>query len=139
MIRKYTQADSIHVDGGWNFYTYTTLVPDSNLEDLPDTTINSISYRRFQSSKQISTNDGTKTSIFIGYLRCDKKGTIFQYDKAFSEKKECPLVMYEVKIIPNATWLKAEFEFTSDKLTPHELKVFSVWEKYARENPVKKE
>ncbi len=138
LLRKYIQDDTVHIDGGWNFYAYTQLVPDYNPENLPDTIINNISYKRFKRSRKVSTEDGEKTSIFIGYLRCDKKSSIFQFDKAFSEKMGCPLVMFESKIIPKTTWVKAQLEFASDKLTPEELKVFSAWEKYAKKNPVTK-
>lgn len=138
LIKSYFQDDSVHVEGGWNFYAYNQLVPNYNPEALPDTTIDGVAFKRFKRSRKFSTEEGEKESIFIGYLRCDKKGTIFQFDKAFSEKIGCPLIKYEAKIIPDMTWLKAEFEYVNENLTPTEQKIFAAWEKYAKKNPVKK-
>lgn len=138
LLRQYTQDDSVHIDGGWNFYSYTPLVPDYNPETLTDTTMYGVTYNRFKRSRTILNDDCKKISVFIGYLRCDKKGSIFQFDKAFGEKMGCPLVMYEAKIIPDITWIKNELEFVADKLSPEELKVFATWEKFARKNQVTK-
>jgi hypothetical protein len=139
LLRKYTQEDSTHVDGGWNFYAYRNFMPVDGLEELTDTISDGITYKRIRSNRTFKTDKGPTQSELIGYLRCDKKGTIFTLDRAFSEKIGCPLTKAETKSFPQKFWFSIELEFASDKLTQAELKVFSIWEKYAKENPVKKE
>ena len=61
---------------------------------------------------------------------------IFHLDKTFDEKFECPLVRYDY-YSPNYPQFNTWLEFTSNKLSSKEQKVFEAWERNANSDPVK--
>jgi len=73
----------------------------------------------------------------LAYLRCDKKNSIFHYDRAFDEKMGCPVTRIEFRDEDIKAFAVGEMEFVRDKLTAEELKVFAAWERNAKLNPVK--
>ncbi|MBL7745418.1 MAG: hypothetical protein JNN00_18255 [Chitinophagaceae bacterium] len=87
--KKYTQPDSIEGRTGWNFYAYRDMAVTEQPLNLSDTVIDRIRYQRV---RFINNGDGVSNPVRIGYLRCDKKGTMFQFDKRFSEQRGCPMV-----------------------------------------------
>lgn len=138
ILKKYTQPDSEAVFSGWNFYRYWDTQISEPLQNLPDTTINKIIYKRVKMINTINSEKGKWRHIKIGYFRCDKRGTIFQYDKRLSEKIGCPMVMYHDLPDPHNKYSSLyQIEFVTDTLTPEELKVFAAWERNAKRNPVK--
>lgn len=138
LLKKYLQEDSVHVDGGWNFYAYRNFMPSDGLETLPDTIIKGIKYSRVIKRSEFKHKGEEFKSSLIGYLRCDQKGTIVTLDRAFSEKMGCPLTRVETRSTPEKFSFITELDFASKTLTKEELKVFSAWEKYAKENPAQK-
>ncbi len=130
-IRKYTQADSIGISGGWNFY-YPRNSDTQSYQFISDTVINEILFKRVK----LIQKSGLNITTGIGYLRCDKKGTMFQDDREFSTKVGCPLVRVDATSKKYGS-LSHRIDFLRDSLTPEELKVFAAWERNAKLNPVK--
>lgn len=131
--RKYTQPDSVGIIGGWNFY-YPRSIRVQSYQPLRDTIIEGIEYKRMNLLQSLRVNQSVST---IGYFRCDKKGTIFQFDKTFSDKIGCPLVRVDETLVQKGS-LSRRINFLRNSLTPQEFKVFAAWEKFAKENPVLK-
>lgn len=132
VIKRYTQPDSLNVPGGSTFYVPRDVPVTEPPIDLSDTLIGRTLYRRV---KFINKANNT---VMIGYLRCDKRGTLFQYYKLYGKMSGCPLV--RIDDLPTSQYpipTSAQVEFVSDTLTAYELKVFSAWERNAINNPVK--
>ena len=132
--KKYTLPDSV-TGKVWNFYTYHKIWPPETISFLPDTIINSVLNKRIKSTVIDST--GSLEEIDIGYIRCDKKNSIFHIDRGLDEKIGCPVTKIEFINPKTKRDYYAEIVFLADKLTPEELMVFDAWEKNAKQNPVK--
>ncbi len=137
IMDKYTQPDSVEIrgTGGWRFYARNDLPKTEPLIYLTDTLIAGVIFKRI---RIINSND-ENNPVIIGYLHCDKKNSIFKFDKALSEKMGCPMVRFDYLPSPkNPVPTSAKIEFVSDSLTKEELQVFEAWEKNAKKYPVKK-
>ena len=137
ILNKYSQADTMEIPGlgGWRFYASHDLNAIESPRFLADTTINYIVYKRVQ---LIVKGKNTLTTV-IGYLRCDKKGTMFQIDKNFSKKMGCPMVRVDYLASPqDPLSVSTEIVFINDSLSKAELKVFEAWEKNMKKYPVSK-
>lgn len=137
ILDKYTQADTAEIRGlgGWSFYKDHNMSIVDSPQILPDTIINSIIYNKYQVFLKVSNN----LRPVVIYLRCDKKGTIFLFDKKLSEKLGCPIVRIDYLPTPqNPNPVSSEIVFLRDSLNQEELKVFDVWEKNIKKFPVNK-
>jgi hypothetical protein len=135
ITKKYYQPDSISVDGGWNFYGNNNFNYKDAPENLADTIINGISYKRVKFNRSL----GNESLITIGYFRCDKKGSMFQFYKPYSEKIGCPMVkVYDFPVRKLQGPILTEVDFLSDTLSLQEQKIFEAWERNAKQNPVGK-
>jgi hypothetical protein len=135
LINKFPQPDSFGVSG-WSFYIQDDISATEPPQELSDTIIREITYKRY---KFINKTKDNGEQIHIAYSRCDKKGTLFQFDKKFSDKVGCPVVRVDLFAIPlNRYSLSKEVEFISHALTDEEMKVFDAWERNAKMNPVNK-
>ena len=137
VLDKYSQPDTAAIKGlgGWAFYKDHDMGIVGSLESLPDTSIYNYVHKRYQVILKASNN--LRPSVF--YLRCDKKGTVFQFDRALSEKLGCPIV--RIDFLPshlNPTPVSSEIVFLRDSLTKEEQKVFKAWEKNLKKYPVNK-
>jgi len=136
ILDKYTQADTAEIKGlgGWSFYREHKLNVDS-LKFLSDTTLDNIVYRRVQIL--LNVNDILRPTLI--YLRCDKKGTVFLFDKNLSEKLDCPIVRIDyLPTSKNPSPVSSEIVFIKDSLTKEEQRVFEAWEKNMKKYPVGK-
>jgi len=88
MIRKYSLNDTIQISGGWNFKFKRRLEYQGSPEYLTDTVVDQINYKR----ARLLTKAGNNPYFIDCYFRCDKKGTIFNYDPGLSKMIRCPLV-----------------------------------------------
>lgn len=137
ILDKYTQSDTavLRGRGGWAFYKNHDMGIVGSMQSLPDTTINSFVHKRYQVILKASGN--LRPSVF--YLRCDKKGTVFQFDKVLSEKLGCPIIRIDFLPSPrNPTPVSSEIVFLRDSLSKEELKVIRAWEKNLKKYPVNK-
>jgi hypothetical protein len=138
LAEQFTKPDSIQTSGVWNFYASTAKNMPDSINPMTDTTIKNINYKR--KMLVYFDKDSAKTPFyFIGYFRCDKKGTMFQLEKSLSEKVGCPMVRSDG--LPNPRRprpLQLEVKYEADHLTPEEMKVFDAWEKYAKAHSVVK-
>ena len=139
LIKKYIQADSTPVSGGWNFYAQRDWPGQLTPVSLSDTLIDNIVYKRIQVIKEPDSTQQNK-KIWIGYLNCDRKNTLFMFDKSLSKTTGCPIVRFDEQPLPEFVFrpVSAQIEFISDTLSNDELKVFNAWEKNAKNNPVSK-
>ena len=137
ILDRYSQGDTAEIKGlgGWSFYKSHNLDIVGSPQQLSDTLVKGITYRRLGLNLKAQFGQST----VIGYLRCDKKGTMFQFDKDFGEKVGCPLVRIDYFPFPNApTGTSDELLFIRDSLTKEELKVFDAWKKNMNKYPIKK-
>jgi hypothetical protein len=129
LIKEYTQADSVPVVGGWNFYIQRDLPGQKPVIYLSDTTIESIIYKRIKLEED-------KGNTTIGYLRCDKKKSVFRFDNALSKNLGCPIVRMD--LIPKEGLVYGSFSssivFVKDTLSAYEIRVFNAWEIKAKKN-----
>lgn len=132
IIKKYAGVDSFTIDGGWNFYSERDIEYSGIPVILSDTVVDKVNYKRIS----FSTKMGLHNSVSIGFFRCDKKSTMFKFDKSYSDKLGCPCVkVYDYP--KQGRGMSREINFLSDTLSENELKVFAAWEKNAKDNPVK--
>lgn len=135
LINKFPEPDSSGAPG-WSFYIQNDISSTEPPQKLSDTVIREITYKRY---KFINKTKDNGEQVHIAYSRCDKKGTLFQFDKKFSDKIGCPIVRVDLFAIPlNRYSLSKEIEFISNTLTEEEIKVFNAWERNARKYPVNK-
>ncbi len=128
-LKIYTQADTAYTVGGWNFYGPREWQVMEPLTDLPDTLIDNIKYSRVLFCARYAKD----TLQEIAYLRCDRKGTLFELHKDFSRRKGCPAVRIEGIITPRNLYpISSTIDFTRDQLTPQEEKIFDAWERNTR-------
>lgn len=148
IIKKFTQSDTALVPGGWNFYLPIDKIPPVQPPELlADTILEGVTYKRvkivcdsttFYDDSSGKLVERKVPQVEVLYMRCDKKGTLFQLRKPLSEKLGCPIVRQD--ILPSlyvARPLSSQIHFLSETLTPEEIKVFDAWEKNAKMNPVK--
>ena len=137
ILDKYIQEDTVEIKGlgGWSFYRSRNLNITDSLRRLSDTTINNIVYGRVQ----LILKSSNRLLTPIAYLRCDKKGTTFLFDKNLSEKLGCPIVrLHNLPTSKNPKPVSTEIVFVRDSLSKAELKVFHAWEKNLKKYPVNK-
>jgi len=136
ILYSYTQPDSAELQGkgGWRFYA-KNYIKYTDLLSIADTTIKNIKYKRIKYTEQV----GKYRILTIGYLRCDKKGSIFQIDGNITEQIGCPMVRTDQ--VRNNEILyptSEEIVFIRDSLSTGEKKVFDAWEKNLKKYPVNK-
>lgn len=135
ILDSYIQADTaiLRGKGGWQFYGEDN-IQYSDLSYLSDTIIDNINYKRV---KFIELSNGKEINI-IGYLCCDRKGTMFQIGKNITNLTGCPMVKYEQIPSDGILYLTSdEIVFERDSLTDNELQIFRVWQKNETKFPVK--
>ena len=140
LLKIYSSADRAELIG-WDFTYYRgekkTQITRP-VEALPDTTIENILFKRY---KIFFLNNNPTNPVelgVMGYARCNKRGTLFDYGISLGTVQACPITRMDY-MVTKADPLPLSFqtEFVSDTLSQEELKVFAAWEKYAKENPVK--
>jgi hypothetical protein len=130
-------SDAANESGGWDIYGVKPPYPAKFAIPLLDTLIGGITYQRFANDTTYYSEGGEAETVFyIDYLRCDKKGVFFKFNKK-RDSLLCPIVIRESRSRERQSIIIRELEFLSRKLTPEEEKVFAAWEKYAKEHPVK--
>lgn len=128
-IFKTGPIDSLESNGGWNFHGDIPVHFKSDPEFVADTTINNIIFKRVTFKHEIHKRDYITTA----YLRCDKKETMFNFYKSFSEKMDCPVIKTYTRVVNEIPQpLYSEIDFIADTLTQYQLKVFDTWERNAR-------
>jgi|GEM_PF-2084665 len=106
-----------------------------NGKNLADTTINNKSYSRFRFEEYRKKANFPKIKFIITlYLDCQSKTTI-KFFKWFSESRGCPVVRYDEQFDGNFVYF--ELNTIKKTFTSQEKKAFDIWEKYAKEHPVK--
>lgn len=132
ILRKFKRTDSADYSGGWNFVNRTPR-PIENFNQLPDTTINTIQYKRYE--VVYAFNDARFKGI--GWFRCDKKPTYFQIDTELSNKVGCPLTYFRFHPIQNSnSGIDLQVNFTSTQFPHSVARVFEAWKKNERLYPV---
>lgn len=131
-IKQYIQPDSLGVPGGSVFYVALDVRVTEPVQNMTDTSIDGVAYQR------VKFINNAENVVKIGYLRCDKKGTLFQFFKAFSEKRGCPMVRFDdMPTVKYPVSASGQVEFIANSLTSEELKVFAAWERNAKLSPIK--
>lgn len=141
IVKKYTQPDSLKIEGGWNFYAPFELPKASPPQILADTIIDGVNYKRLSLFYYYKNRIDSIPRIVesMGYFRCDKSGTMFKLDITYSKKMGCPLVRLDYHLSEDEKIRSSsQVEFVRNTLTSEELKVFNAWEKNAKNNPVSK-
>ena len=138
----YTQADSVPVGGGWDFYYHPAPKKVINTLPMPDTIINNKVYKRACSSVNPSEGSSSESEVRkIYYFDCSRKNSMFTIDYNISKLADhCPLV--RIDYLPykgGSKYMNISFiDFMADSLTGNEIKVFNAWKKNMKEKPVKK-
>ena len=141
LIKKYSQPDSVPVFSGWNFYNFENIPASGPSQILPDTNIDGKDYKRYRFVNRHKKDSLTLNDVTIAYADCKKKGTMFQYDKQFSEETGCPLIRMDKYFDGSKgpfTNISAVLLFDRNSLTQKEIEIFKKWEQYAKDNPVYK-
>lgn len=136
IIHKAILPDSLMLDYGWSFYSERAPKIQGIPEQLSDTIIDEVYYKR---AKFIYTWHDPKKNFLVGYFRCNGKGDKFSLEKEYSRKLNCTMVKYfDFKAGRVNPFASKEVNFISDTLTAKELKVFSAWEKNMFKYSIKK-
>lgn len=137
IIDKYKLPDTAVMKGvgGWPFYRNMELELVSPINPLADTVINKVIYGRAQF--QIKTNGFLVTAV--SYQRCDRKGSVFQFDKNLGKKLGCPITRIDfLPSLENPMPISSTIDFIKDNLTNDERKIFNSWEKNIKKYPAYK-
>lgn len=138
----YTQADSVPVGGGWNFYYHPAPKKIMNKLPMSDTIIDNKVYKRACSSPSSSEGNSPENEVRkIYYFDCSRKNSMFTINYNISKLFDnCPLV--RIDYLPDKSgdnFMAMTFiDFLADSLTENEVKVFNAWKKNMKEKPVKK-
>lgn len=126
ILDSYSFKDTTAIRGGWNFREPRSWPRQGAPVFIADTIIDNVVYKRIKMIKE--------TTEWIGYLRCDKEGTVFMYDIDLSKSLGCPIVRVDQVPTDQDEFraVSSTIEFLADKLTPEEQKVFRVWRKRTR-------
>jgi hypothetical protein len=136
IFKKARLPDSLMKDYGWSFYSEKIRQIQGTPEEMKDTIIDNVTYKR---AKFHFMYDDPKRTFIIGYFRCDGKGEMFSLEKAHSRKLNCTMTKFsEFPIGKTNPFATIELEFLSDTLTEREVKVFEAWKKNAEKGPVSK-
>lgn len=131
--KSYWQPDTLYIDGGWNFYGAKNSIMLDPPEDLEDTIINSIHYKRV---KFTTAEKKARGSYAVGYIRCDRGRSMFSSEKLYSDSINCMMEKIEsFNGKTNNKEIATGIEFIRDFLNANEIKVFDTWEQYAKKNP----
>lgn len=136
LLDQYKLADTSELkgSGGWAFYKDINIEIVGPRTYLRDTIIDGIFYKRIH----FNVKEGDFISPTVYYLRCDKKGSLFKFNKSLSKEFGCPIVRVDyLKTTENLTPSSSELVFVRNSLSKEENKVFDVWEKNIKEYPVK--
>lgn len=145
IIDKYLQPDSGRNKRGWDFFNKESIFNLETSEELSDTTIGQVKYKRIKSHQIVEITNPEEQKHFgkeqiqirIGYLNCGLVSVLFSMDKTLLKKYGCPVVRLDMVSPSNNIIVIVEREIVSDKLTNDELNVFKAWKKNALENPVR--
>jgi hypothetical protein len=137
IIDKYILPDTAVMRGlgGWPFYRKWNVSITGPLKTLTDTTINMVTFKRVQ--LPIISNGFFVT--IIAYQRCDKIGSVFQFDINLGDKLKCPIT--RIDYLPSSVDpipISSEINFLRDGLTEREHKIFRQWEKNIKRYPASK-
>lgn len=130
--------DSLKHSASW-LYFYKNKEPYiKDYRFTTDTVINNKTYKRVIATEMVDCTDGKK-HLFTetGFLLCERKGTMFNLDNLLYDSLGCPMVMYQQDIEGVSGVFSKEIEQIDRPLTKFERKIFAVWERNARKNPVK--
>ena len=132
LIQKYNFEDTtVRKVGGWGFHHKRVHDYIREPQKLPDTTLNGITYQRLNLDRII---EGEKTNSLF-YFQCNAPTRIFTFDSRLADKVGCPAVKFYATH-PKKAAILLEVNFVRNTLNEHELKVFEVWKRFAKENPV---
>src|SRR5687767_5722038 len=137
LLDQYKLEDTSEMKGvgGWGFYKDINTEIIGPKKYFRDTTIEGVIYKRVH----FNVKAGNFVSPTVYYLRCDKKGSLFKFNKRLSEEFGCPVVRIDYLPTPENTIPgSSEIVFVRDKLSKDELKVFDAWEKNIKKQPVSK-
>jgi hypothetical protein len=123
VIKKYSDIDSVQVDGGWNFSSKASFEYTKSSK-LNDTVVNNIQFGRVRLDKVVN----GQNLYFILYLRCDQPELQIKLYKPLSDSIGCPIVRTD-SYIKDTLFMTRELEFISDKLTEKQLQIFTSWKK----------
>lgn len=128
--------DSLFTDAGWSFYSQKAFKSKGIPEELNDTSIKNIPYKRV---KFLFTWNNPEKEYLIGYFACKKTNNLFSLERNYSQKINCPLVKYyHYKTAENKPFASTELLQVADSLSQDESKIFDAWERSAKNNPVVK-
>lgn len=132
--RKFKHEDSILATGGWGIYNMKDQLRNGTIKYLPDTSIGGQKYIHAHIQR---TSDSIKYHI-DAWLLPKKRETYFSLDTGIYHKTGRPMVGYHIypegKIGLN---IMQGVIFIADTLTEFEERMFTKWEQYAKEHPVK--
>jgi hypothetical protein len=136
ILDKYILPDTAMMRSlsGWAFYKNWDINIAGSIKTLTDTLIDKVAYRRVQ--LPIISNGFLVT--IIAYQRCDRKGSIFQFDKNLGKKLGCPVM--RIDDLPSPEYpipISSEINFLRDSLTKEEIKIFEAWKKNMKKNQIK--
>jgi hypothetical protein len=134
MIKKCLSSDSSCIRECWKFWDNVDVLKNDLITNLSDTTINNIRYKRIRTIEQVNTEKGNIEFTKVAYLRCDLNKPLFMFNRSLSIKAGCAMVKFEEINQPKIyTDAYAEIEYLPNELTREELKIFTSWERNAKE------
>jgi len=139
LLKQYYQPDTAQ-GTVWNFWGIHPNFSFKKSQPINDTTLDGITYKRFKKVGYFNNERNQVDSFYdVAYLGCNtNKPKMFTYDKPFSEEHGCPMVRHDAYGI-GQPYVVSQILFLSDKLTAEEERVFKVWNKYAKEHPIKQQ
>jgi hypothetical protein len=133
-FNKSSLPDSMMKDYGWNYYSDKVRRIQKIQENLNDTIIDNVNYKRIKFNFQ---GDDLQNGYKIGYFRCDRKAQLFSLEKVYSKELNCTMTKFvdfeHGRLSPHVSM---QIEIISDSLSEKELKVLDTWERNIKKYPV---
>ena len=132
LVNKQLITESVVLLGGWNFLPNVDITFDS-LRSLTDTTIQGITYARYMVLQSFR----GKQTLSEKWVRCDKKKSIFRFNRGLSTHIGCPVVK-GTTVTPDGRlpMSSVEIEFVSNAFPDSVRRVFAAWKRNVQQYPV---
>jgi hypothetical protein len=138
-LRSFSDSATIKENGGRDFWGTKNTTFKTGGVLISDTTFKGVTYKRvWKDSLYGAGTEQPYRMQYIAYLRCDLKGMPVTVEKRLSDRIGCPAVRSDYINLTSGLYIISKLDKIADRFSVEEEKVFTAWEKYAREHPVAK-
>lgn len=138
LLESYKSSTNKSPSGIKSFIEHTI---DTNLVNngrmISDTSLDGVTFKRYRFYVKYNDADESDKTSFTMYFNCNEKLSVITYFKNMSKAIGCPVVRIDEDTESYSSFTSREIKYRSNSLTNEQLKVFDIWERYAKRHPLK--